>query len=107
MSYSSESSELPDVAVALNILSFQRLDSNEIFLKSPSIGTIANISNAHTKFTPRFTFCSTLTVTGIWTCQFCHVPSTLSLYLPAGNEDNIASFDFPPSVHAPSLSLPL
>ena len=73
--YSSESDSL-----VLNMLSFHRRDSNEIFLKRPSTGTIKSTTNAHRKFTPRFTFCSTFSEIGIGFCQSCHVPSTRSVY---------------------------
>ena len=62
--YSSESPEFAD-PLDVNILSFQRPDSNENFLKSPKTGTMKSTINAKQKLTPRFTPCSTFTETGI------------------------------------------
>src|SRR5690348_13945136 len=81
----------------LNILSFHRFDSNENFRNRFSSGMISSKTNAPQKLTPRFTLCSTFTVTGICCCQFCHVPSTRKVYFPAGSEDKIASWSGPPS----------
>src|SRR4051812_4014817 len=110
--YSSESSESsessdPPLVEPENILSFQRLDSNDHFLISPKNGTSNNTTNAQQKFTPRLTPCSTFTETGIGCCQFCHVPSTFSVYLPAGSDDNVASWSWPPSDHDSPSSTPL
>src|SRR5687768_1067755 len=90
-----------------NILSFQRPASKVNFLIRPNIGTIASRSSERQKLTPRLTFCSTFTETGIWVCHFSHVPSTRRVYFPAGRDESIASFDRSPSVQEPSLSVPL
>ena len=89
------------------MLSFQREASKLHFLIRPNSGTIARATKAQQKFTPRFTPCSTFTLTATGSCHFSQVPSILSVYLPAGSDDKIASFDYEPSVHAPSLSDPL
>ena len=61
--HSSESSDA--VELELNILSFQRADSNVNFLINPNIGTNASTIRAQMKLTPRTTFCSTRTLIGI------------------------------------------
>src|ERR1035437_6819310 len=99
-------SELLD-ELELNMLSRHRLDSNENLRKKPKTGTMARSNTAQQKLTPRFTPCSTFTLPGFFTCQFCHVPSTRNVYCPAGSDERVASVVLSPSLHDSPSSTPL